>query len=53
MDVKNASLNGNLPQEEYVVPPLGVTHNPRKICRLRNTLHRTSLYCLLSAHSNI
>ncbi|CAL8083072.1 unnamed protein product [Prunus armeniaca] len=39
MDVKNAFLNGDLFEEVYMVPPPGVLHNPREVCRLRKALY--------------
>lgn len=41
MDVKNALLNGTLPVEVYMKPPLGTTPPPQKVCLLRR-----ALYCL-------
>ncbi|CAL2227734.1 unnamed protein product [Prunus armeniaca] len=39
MDVKNAFLNGDLFEEEYMVPPPDVLHNPGEVCRLRKALY--------------
>ncbi|GKU97910.1 hypothetical protein SLEP1_g10984 [Rubroshorea leprosula] len=39
MDVKNAFLNGDLEEEVYMKPPLGLHHPPNKVCRLRRALY--------------
>ncbi|GKV19316.1 hypothetical protein SLEP1_g29596 [Rubroshorea leprosula] len=39
MDVKNAFLNGDLEEEVYVKPLLGLNHPPNKVCRLRHALY--------------
>jgi hypothetical protein len=39
MDVKNAFLNGDLQEEVYMVPPLGVSHNQGEVCKLRKALY--------------
>ena len=39
MDVKNAFLNGDLSEEAYMQPPLGLSHPPDKVCRLRRALY--------------
>ncbi|GKV14899.1 hypothetical protein SLEP1_g25702 [Rubroshorea leprosula] len=39
MDVKNAFLNGDLKEEVYMKPPLGLHHPPNKVCRLRRALY--------------
>ncbi|GKU91247.1 hypothetical protein SLEP1_g5147 [Rubroshorea leprosula] len=39
MDVKNAFLNGDLAEEVYVKPPLGLEHPPNKIYRLKRALY--------------
>ena len=39
LDIKNTLLNGDLQEEVYMVSPLGVSYNPREVCRLNKTLH--------------
>uniref|UniRef100_A0A2N9HKY6 Uncharacterized protein n=1 Tax=Fagus sylvatica TaxID=28930 RepID=A0A2N9HKY6_FAGSY len=39
MDVKYAFLNGDLSEEVYMQPPLGLSHPPNKVCRLRRALY--------------
>uniref|UniRef100_A0A2N9GTJ7 Uncharacterized protein n=1 Tax=Fagus sylvatica TaxID=28930 RepID=A0A2N9GTJ7_FAGSY len=39
MDVKNAFLNEDLSEEVYMQPPLGLSHPPDKVCRLRRALY--------------
>uniref|UniRef100_A0A7N2LKK1 Integrase catalytic domain-containing protein n=1 Tax=Quercus lobata TaxID=97700 RepID=A0A7N2LKK1_QUELO len=38
MDVKNAFLNGNLSEEVYMQPPLGLSVESNKVCHLRLAL---------------
>jgi hypothetical protein len=38
MDVKNAFLNGDLSEEVYMQPPLGLSSPPNKVCRLCRAL---------------
>jgi hypothetical protein len=40
MDVKNAFLHGDLHQEVYMQPPLGVEAPCGHVCRLRKALYR-------------
>ena len=39
MDVKNAFLNGNLSEEVYMQPPIGLSIEPNKICHLQRALY--------------
>ena len=39
MDVKNAFLNGNLSEEDYVQPPPSLSSEPNKVCHLRLALY--------------
>ncbi|KAL9250260.1 Retrovirus-related Pol polyprotein from transposon RE2-like protein, partial [Drosera capensis] len=39
IDVKHASLNGDLSEEVYMKPPSGHDHPPNKVCRLRKALY--------------
>ena len=39
MDVKNAFLNGDLSEEVYMQPPLGLSHPPDKVCQFRRALY--------------
>ncbi|GKV22643.1 hypothetical protein SLEP1_g32495 [Rubroshorea leprosula] len=39
MDVKNAFLNGDLKEEVYMKPPLGLNHPPNKVCQLHRALY--------------
>ncbi|GKV26797.1 hypothetical protein SLEP1_g36032 [Rubroshorea leprosula] len=39
MDVKNAFLNGDLEEEVYMKPHLGLNHPPNKVCRLCRALY--------------
>ncbi|GKV14657.1 hypothetical protein SLEP1_g25497 [Rubroshorea leprosula] len=39
MDVKNAFINGDLEDEVYMKPPLGLTPPLNKVCRLRRALY--------------
>nr|GEV79116.1 uncharacterized mitochondrial protein AtMg00810-like [Tanacetum cinerariifolium] len=39
MDVKNAFLNGDLNEEFYMKPPLGVPHQSGKVCKLKKALY--------------
>ena len=39
MDVKNAFLNGDLREEVYMQPPLGLFVESNKIYRLRHALY--------------
>uniref|UniRef100_A0A2N9IS94 Integrase catalytic domain-containing protein n=1 Tax=Fagus sylvatica TaxID=28930 RepID=A0A2N9IS94_FAGSY len=46
MDVKNAFLNGDLSEEAYMQPPLGLSHPLDKVCQLRRALYGTILLLL-------
>lgn len=39
MDVKNAFLNGDLTEEIFMVPPLGLSYNRGEVCNLRKALY--------------
>ena len=39
MDVKNAFLNGDLSEEVYMQPPLGLSIESNKVCHLRCALY--------------
>ena len=39
MDVKNAFLNGELSEEVYMQPPLGLSVDSNKVCHLRRALY--------------
>ena len=39
MDVKNAFLNGDLPQEVYMQPPPGCTHSSHQVCHLYRAIY--------------
>ena len=39
MDVKNVFLNGNLSEEVYMQPSLGLSIEPNKVCHLRRALY--------------
>ncbi|WKA12737.1 hypothetical protein VitviT2T_030094 [Vitis vinifera] len=39
MDVKNAFLNGDLSEEVYMQPPLGLSIESNKVCHLRRALY--------------
>ena len=39
MDVKNASLNGDLSEEVYMQPPPGLSVDSNKVCHLRHALY--------------
>ena len=39
MDVKNAFLNGDLSEEVYMQPPLGLFVESNKVCHLRRALY--------------
>ncbi|RVW75728.1 Retrovirus-related Pol polyprotein from transposon RE1 [Vitis vinifera] len=39
MDVKNAFLNGDLSEEVYMQPPLGLSVESNKVCHLRRALY--------------
>ena len=39
MDVKNAFLNGELSEEVYMQPPLGLSIDLNKVCHLRRALY--------------
>jgi hypothetical protein len=39
MDVKNAFLNGDLSEEAYMQPPLGLSHPLDKVYQLRRALY--------------
>jgi len=39
MDVKNAFSNGDLGEEVYIIPPIGVSHNTGEACKLRETFY--------------
>ena len=39
MDVKNAFLNGELSEEVYMQPPLGLSIDSNKVCHLRRALY--------------
>ena len=39
MDVKNTFLNGDLSEEVYMQPPLGLSVESNKVCHLRRTLY--------------
>ena len=39
MDVKNAFLNGDLSEEVYIQPPLGLFVKSNKVCHLRHALY--------------
>ena len=38
-DVKNVFLNGDLHEEVYMVPPLGVFHQFGEVCLLRKAIY--------------
>ena len=39
MDVKNVFLNGDLSEEVYMQPPLGLSVDSNKVCHLRRALY--------------
>ena len=39
MDVKNAFFNGELSEEVYMQPPLGLSVDSNKVCHLRRALY--------------
>ena len=39
MDVQNVFLNGNLSEEVYMQPPLGLSIKPNKVCHLCRPLY--------------
>ena len=39
MNVKNAFLNGDLSEEVYMQPPLGLSVESNRVCRLRRALY--------------
>ena len=39
LDVKNALLNGDLQEEDYLEPPLSVCHDFGYVCKLRKALY--------------
>ena len=39
MDVKNAFLKGDLSEEVYMQPPLGLSIDLNKVCHLRRALY--------------
>jgi hypothetical protein len=43
MDVKNVFLNGDLSEEVYMQPHLGLSFAPNKVCRLRWALYGLKL----------
>jgi hypothetical protein len=43
IDVKNVFLNGDLSEEVYMQPPLGLSSAPNKVCRLRWALYGLKL----------
>jgi hypothetical protein len=43
MDVKNVFLNGDLSEEVYMQPPLGLSSPPNKVSRLRRALYGLKL----------
>ena len=39
MDVKNAFLNGDLSEEVYMQPPLGLSVDSNEVCHLRRAFY--------------
>jgi hypothetical protein len=39
LDVKNAFLNGDLQEEVYIAPPLGISQDFGYVCKLKKALY--------------
>ncbi|KAL8123400.1 hypothetical protein AgCh_011388 [Apium graveolens] len=55
MDVKNEFLYGDLHEEVYMTPPLGLPHQPGYVCRLRKSIYglRQSSRCWFEKFSTV